>query len=121
MIGWTNKLIALSLAAFVSRAPAAIGASPSNASSLAAAPAGDPQYDSVIIANVLRDLAEAAFKANGFPNVQVTAIHVSDASKKTRDLVHKLLVENEKSANDLLLWNVNDYDRNLFELKLSQS
>jgi hypothetical protein len=57
--------------------------------------------------DVLRDVAEAAFKANGFPNVQVTAVHVSDDSTKTRALVRKLLADNEKSAKDFILANFN--------------
>jgi hypothetical protein len=55
----------------------------------------------------LREIAEAVFKENGFPHVQVTATHVHDLSKKTLDTLHAALVENEKSAGDFILANFN--------------
>jgi hypothetical protein len=55
--------------------------------------------------DVLRDIAEAAFRANGFPKAQVTAIHVNDDSPKTVARIRELLVENERSAKDFVLAN----------------
>ena len=55
----------------------------------------------------LRDLTESAFKANGFLNVEVKAVHVRDQSPKTLKAVHDALVENEKSAQDFIIANFN--------------
>jgi hypothetical protein len=57
--------------------------------------------------DALRDITESAFRANGFPNAQVKAVHVRDLSAATLALVHHALVENEKSANDFILANFN--------------
>ena len=52
---------------------------------------------------VLHELAEAAFKGNGFPNVQIEEVHVNDVSSKTLAQVHQALVENEKNPGDFMI------------------
>ena len=56
---------------------------------------------------VLARVAEAAFKANGFPHAGAQAVHVRDLSDKTLRQVHEALVENEKSAGNFILANFN--------------
>lgn len=55
--------------------------------------------------DLLRDLTETAFRANGFLDIEVKAIHVRDLSDKTLKTVHDALVENEKSAFDFMIAN----------------
>ena len=48
---------------------------------------------------------EKSFKAYGFNEAKVEVIHVDDLSPVTRDKVHNVLVENEKTAKDFIIAN----------------
>ncbi len=53
----------------------------------------------------LKTIVEESFGAHGFKDVKVEAVHTNDTSKATKDKLHKVLVENEKSDHDFVLIN----------------
>jgi hypothetical protein len=59
----------------------------------------------------LRNIAEVAFRANGFPNATVTITHVADSSAKTVAETRQALLKNEKSSENFIIAN---FDQKVF-------
>jgi hypothetical protein len=55
----------------------------------------------------LAAVTEASFRTHGFPKAVVTVVRVKDGSAKSRAMVRKALVANERSAHDFIIANFN--------------
>lgn len=55
--------------------------------------------------DALREVTEAAFRANGFTHAKAEAVHVKDVTRATLSRVEKILIQNEKSTRDFVLAN----------------